>query len=102
MANKDLILYALNEVELCDDCLSVKSGVTPRQTVYTLCKQLFNDSAINRHQGRCNHCHKVKTTNLHVNTNNSNAIINKPVMKSEITNDIAVKPWFWKATYKVE
>jgi hypothetical protein len=46
MANKDRIITSLNNAELCDDCLSVTSGVAPRQTVYTICRSL-SESAIN-------------------------------------------------------
>lgn len=40
MSNKDKVLAALLHAQLCDDCLSISSNVTPRQTVYSICRTL--------------------------------------------------------------
>lgn len=53
MSNRDRILNALagSVRPLDDDQLSQRSGLTPRQTVNTICRQLAKDGVIRRTQG---------------------------------------------------
>jgi hypothetical protein len=44
----------------CDDCLSEKSGITPRQSVNQLCNALGSRGALNRGKGLCCRCGKLK------------------------------------------
>ncbi|MHB1685484.1 MAG: hypothetical protein ACYCYO_22180 [Bacilli bacterium] len=63
MTNKAKILSTLSSAELCDDCLSVASGVHPRQTINELCRELSIAGVITRIQGNCGKCLKVKLVN---------------------------------------
>lgn len=63
MTNKEKILSTMTVQEICDDCLSISSGVHPRQTVYSICSTLSKDSVIHRHEGLCNKCRKTKLVN---------------------------------------
>jgi hypothetical protein len=93
VTNKDRVISALSIAELCDDCLSVSSGVVPRQTVNIICRTLFNDSSIYRHYGKCDHCHKIKTTNRLLDVNTAPLI----AVSEEITSvNTLSKPWYWE------
>ena len=62
--NIDYILTALNGASpLCDDCLSERSGVTPRQAVNYLCR--MHSPPIHREKGKnpCRDCDKYKIVN---------------------------------------
>jgi hypothetical protein len=48
---------------LCDDCLSIASGVTPRQQVYQRATELFQDGKIFRNKRSCSSCKKFKLVN---------------------------------------
>lgn len=91
MTNKKRVIAALSNLELCDDCLSVASNVTPRQTVYSICRSLFDELYIIRNHSKCEHCHKVKT----INRLQNNRYLGEKT-KPEIEIDSAVKPWFWE------
>lgn len=93
MTNKDQVITALSIAELCDDCLSVSSGVVPRQTVNVICRTLFNDSSIYRHFGKCDHCHKIKTTNRLLDVNTAPFIAVSEEIDSVTTLS---KPWYWE------
>lgn len=91
MSNKDKIKAALSNVELCDDCLSVSSGVVPRQTVYSICRSLFETTSIIRHDGVCDHCHKSKLTNRLADANLENTDI-----VSEAPSEPSIRSWYWE------
>ncbi|WP_339279113.1 hypothetical protein NYE40_23985 [Paenibacillus sp. FSL W8-1187] len=91
MANKDKIIASLYNAKLCDDCLSVSSGVVPRQTVYSICRSLSETSTINRHHGECDHCHKPKLTNSLLDWN-----AEKEDPKAEKSSIDYIRPWFWE------
>ncbi|EFM09506.1 hypothetical protein PaecuDRAFT_3553 [Paenibacillus curdlanolyticus YK9] len=92
MTNKERVIATLSNLELCDDCLSVASSVAPRQTVYSICRSLFEEAYIFRHHGICEHCHKAKTTNQLQNKRNHLEEMPKPELKI----DSSTKPWFWE------
>lgn len=92
MSNRDIILATIAQAELCDDCLSVSSGVRPRQSVNIVCRKLSDESTILRHFGKCSHCHKAK-------------IVNRPFSESAVSETFAIsqsavskesKPWYWE------
>ncbi|WP_042198096.1 hypothetical protein [Paenibacillus camerounensis] len=92
MSNKQKVMFSLLHAELCDDCLSVSANVFPRQTVYTICRSLFNNSEIHRHHGICDHCHKAKTTN-HLSDLSANIIAHE-IPKPPV--EVTVRPWYWE------
>jgi hypothetical protein len=51
---------------LCDDCLSEKSGIRPRQQVNQLCRKLERSRELIRTQSSCAACGKIKTINKQV------------------------------------
>ncbi|OAB40550.1 hypothetical protein PMSD_01195 [Paenibacillus macquariensis subsp. defensor] len=92
MTNTERIISSLSNVELCDDCLSVSSGIFPRNAVNSICRSLHNSSKINRHHGVCDHCHKTKFKNLLLECNINNEISIAEVSTSPISN----RPWYWE------
>jgi hypothetical protein len=94
MTNKDRVIKSLKDTELCDDCLSLASGVIPRQTVYTICRSLFESSSINRNKGKCDDCRKTKTTNR---------LLDRDIGKVEALVSVtpaepSIRPWFWEGS----
>lgn len=63
MENQGKVFATLSDSELCDDCLSVASGVRPRQQVNIICRSLYQANAVHRHHDKCDHCHKAKLVN---------------------------------------
>jgi len=49
--------------KLCDDCLSMKCEITPRQTVNRLCRETDARGEIRRAKGACDICNKIKLVN---------------------------------------
>ncbi|MBJ6361410.1 hypothetical protein ACFOQM_08940 [Paenibacillus sp. GCM10012307] len=92
MTNKERVFVALSEVALCDDCLSIASNVTPRQTVNSICRSLFNETYIIRHHSVCEHCHKIKK----INRLQNNRYQLEEMPKPELKIDLPAKPWFWE------
>jgi hypothetical protein len=64
MTNQDRILATLarEEAPICDDCLSARAGIAPRQTVNQICSALGFLNAIRRAQRQCGSCGKLKKT----------------------------------------
>ncbi|KAF6558319.1 hypothetical protein G9G63_25980 [Paenibacillus sp. EKM202P] len=91
MKNKDRIIAQLSNVELCDDCLSIASGVTPRQTVYSICRALFEASYIIRKPSKCEYCHRSKITSKLLDTKYQKE--GAPLPSSA---NFAIKPWYWE------
>lgn len=93
--NRDKVLSALSSSKLCDDCLSVTSGVTPRQTVNAISRELSAEELVFRHYGKCDHCHKAKIVNRQSETvltkRETAASTQIPSAKSEST-----KAWYWE------
>ena len=48
---------------LCDDCLSAKTRIQPRQQVNQLCRKLRSKNLIRRFLGGCDGCGGIKTVN---------------------------------------
>lgn len=92
MQNRDRIIAALADVELCDDCLSIAASVFPRNQVYSICTSLSKVSVIHRHHGMCEHCHKAKNTNRILKTTTS--LINEH--ESATPPDPQSRPWYWE------
>jgi len=64
MFRKDRLLEKLvSGQRLCDDCLSVISGITPRQSVNQACKYLCDKKLISRLTESCENCGRIKITN---------------------------------------
>jgi len=64
--NLEKILRVLrsNPQGMCDDCLSLISGVMPRQTVNQICSVLCQKGKNDRSSRECPQCHKVKLVNV--------------------------------------
>jgi hypothetical protein len=88
--NRDQILSALKNAELCDDCLSTSSKVYPRQTVNVICRSLSEASLIHRHNGKCNHCNKVKIVNLLRDG------VELKFAPQTVTPSTDTKSWYWE------
>ena len=60
----DQVLSALLELSnICDDCLSLKTQIQPRQQVNQICRKLHLKNLIRRFSGGCDHCGGFKTIN---------------------------------------
>src|SRR6266536_5738906 len=61
MTNEDKIAEVLRQLStgtgICDDCLSAKADVSPRQTVNQICRKLRDSGAISRGPGVCSAGH---------------------------------------------
>ena len=66
MSNKEKVLATLAQVEkpICDDCVSEKSGVRPRQAVGQICSTLGRQGILRREKVPCGDCGKRKLTSL--------------------------------------
>src|SRR5204863_8202312 len=66
MKTRDRLLEVLRQSErgLCDDCLSEKSGVVPRQRVYMLANELSKAGRTSRSKETCSSCGRHKFVNF--------------------------------------
>jgi hypothetical protein len=66
MTNAERILEALEKATggCCDDCLSRRSRVEPRQQVNQVCRRLEKAGALTRGEGRCAACKATKTVSV--------------------------------------
>ena len=92
MTNKVRILAALVHAELCNDCLSLSSGVKPRQSVFTICSSLAKEAKIHRHHRKCDHCHKTKNTSRLLETF---PVASGP-QAPETASDPELRLWYWE------
>ncbi len=78
MSNVNIILEYLNthNNSICDDCISSRCSIVPRQTVNQICNKLFKQEVIKRDKNLCSFCNSVKITN----------IINEKIDISNLTN----------------
>ncbi len=79
----------------CDDCLSKKIGIFPRQQVNSICQHLVSAGKINREKETCSICSRQKLVNqikkpIPDNTNKQN-IFSERTQVQEVT-----KPWYWE------
>ncbi len=102
MANKDNVLSTLSSTELCDDCLSTASGVKPRQTVYTICTDLFAKGLIYRHHGKCDHCRKAKLTNCVLDGQQAYAETAATAQPPAPQTVDARRPWYWEGNVQAQ
>ena len=60
--NNDIIRGWLNKnpESACDDCISEKTGVSPRQQVNQLCRRLAEQTVCTRSKRKCPICSKAK------------------------------------------
>ena len=66
ITNTELIIQALDGSVLCDDCLSEKSGVKPRNAVNQYCRRMSD--TIERHTRKpCDECKNMHRRNKFVN-----------------------------------
>jgi len=56
-------LKAISPAALCDDCLSERSGVEPRQQVNQICRHLASQGKVLRKQDQCSQCGGNKIVN---------------------------------------
>jgi hypothetical protein len=98
MTNLDLILQFLkhNKLPLCDDCLSEKTGIKPRQTIYQLCSRLAKEKSVFRNSSRCSGCGKVKITN----SINFNIPLDKP--EPDQPDIVSHRPWYWEGNIQAK
>lgn len=81
MKNAEKILYYLKENEkdqYCDDCLSVKLGIQPRQQINQNCNELLKLGSISRSKSQCSNCGKYKIANQY----NEGSVVNKGAYKA--------------------
>jgi len=65
MSNKVIIIKFLqeNEKQFCDDCLSIKLQIKPRQQINMICNRLKDEETIIRERSKCFRCNMIKLTN---------------------------------------
>jgi hypothetical protein len=65
MGNAEVILAYMDGVreDLCDDCISAATGVTPRQTVNQLLGRMAKARTLSRAHGSCSSCDRSKIVN---------------------------------------
>jgi hypothetical protein len=101
LTNKERILSVLTTKEICDDCLTDESGVHPRQTVYTICRTLSQESVIMRKHGKCDICCKSKTVSLLFPNQSSKKEV---VASFQAMNNEPIKTtdWFWEGNVQAK
>ena len=100
MANTDKIIRFLQESELawCDDCLSEKTGIAPRQQINQIGSRLRKSGLIFRDRGRCAGCNKIKIVSVvssdisKIETDVQEAIKSEPKTSTNWAN----RPWYWE------
>jgi len=68
----------------CDDCLSLKLGITPRQQVNQICRRLQSKGKILREKGTCTICGKHKILNFLTNGPRKVETVPKRPSKAEV------------------
>ncbi len=95
MRARDRILQTLaNEGPLCDDCLSVRAKVRPRQAVNQNARSLEGEGRLTRFSDRCPHCRSQKLVNFPENTE---------TLRQTRADDTPLqerqdRPWYWEGT----
>ncbi|WP_273130037.1 hypothetical protein [Bacillus weihaiensis] len=66
MSNTELVLgFIFKESNYyCDDCLSEKLDIKPRQQINQICNKLKSQGSINREKKDCSSCKKDKLVNI--------------------------------------
>lgn len=66
LTNTDIIIEFLEDISPekgCDDCISKKTGVSPRQQVNQICRVLNSEEVLHRESGSCSLCKSHKLVN---------------------------------------
>jgi len=100
MANADRFMRFLKESGLawCDDCLSAKTGITPRQQINQIGSKLRKNGLIFRDRGRCAGCRKIKIVSSlcsdisNIKKDEPKTIKTEPKRASNWGN----RPWYWE------
>lgn len=101
MTNKDKVLSALLIATLCDGCLSLASGVKPRQQVYMICTDLCAKRLIYRHHGKCDHCHKAKLTNRLPGVQQTREKKGVTILPTS-PETVDARPWYWEGNVQAQ
>lgn len=101
MTNKEKVLSALLNATLCHDCLSLASGVKPRQQVYMICTDLYAKKLIHRHHGKCDHCHKGKLTN-DVLAGHRTQVEATVTTQTSAPKAVDARPWYWEGNVQAQ
>jgi hypothetical protein len=72
MTNIERVQTLLQSVgaPICDDCLTMRTDVQPRQQVNQICRQMADHGDIDREQGTCSICGKAKIVNSLISSRN--------------------------------
>src|SRR5437016_2706720 len=91
MKTRDRLLETLRESEggLCDDCLSERSGVVPRQRVYMLANELSKAGRTSRSKVTCSSCGRLKFVTL------AGALTAPAPVAARVTPEIG-RSWTWE------
>lgn len=95
MKHLDTILAFLASAggPICDDCLSARTGITPRQAVNLSCRSLEKANQVSRgEKTTCHYCRMVKICNL---LRRTAAALPEPPPLVATTND-PHKLWHWE------
>lgn len=77
----------------CDDCLSEKTAIYPRQQINKITRKLADKGEIIRSNGYCTGCNKYKT----VSSSSSNKIVVTPKnIEKQNVKTIDGRPWCWE------
>ena len=82
MNNKEKIMNFLNDknAKICDDCLSLKTDIKPRQQINQIANELYKKQIILRNIDTCDSCKKNKTINY--------LSIYSPINKKNVTTQV--------------
>ena len=102
MNNREKVLTGLQFKNLCDDCLSTKSGVEPRQTVNIICREFASQKILRRRKSSCQQCLNFKIVNTLINKDMSNLDLTN--FKRKVNNEVnklkkvetKKRPWYWE------
>ena len=97
MSNRNIILAYLNKNRQfwCDDCLSARTSIKPRQQINQICRNLLTTNEIRRQRGICEGCGNLKVVNFPsdeqpVTSRSTEAVTNKKLLSGE------EHPWYWE------
>jgi hypothetical protein len=102
MTHRGTILEFLkdNNGAFCDDCISERTNIVPRQTVYQICSSLAAGGFANRSNGFCDSCGKHKK----VSRIKGEDILGMPNNKDEslAPNEAPIqRPWYWEGNLQL-
>jgi len=66
LTSKERIIEVLDSIQdgMCDDCLSEKANVSPRQQANSICREMGKAGILNRRKASCQVCGKAKLVNI--------------------------------------